>query len=297
MPSRSFPRPPQLHRPPQSISIFVIGVMLGAASMATGFLLGQRPVPPAPPVVLKAVTPAAASPLLEPISGTATAEAGPSPERAPDSPEEVEGDAVGAPDSPAVTERALAFTASIRAGRSYGAGTLIADGVVLTVLHVVEGARRVQVRFHDGDWIPARVLATDATTDLALLEIDSGDRRPATTASALGLRIAEPLLSVGTPRELGFTVHRGFVSFIGRRFGALRFLQTDLPANPGSSGGPVVDGRGRLVGVMSFILRESEGIAFATPVDYALELLDRTRVPHSGAAVPEFENWKSGDAR
>ena len=194
-------------------------------------------------------------------------------------------------------ERALAFAVSVRAGTSYGAGSLVAEGAVITALHVVEDRPAPEVRFRGGGWLTAEVLATDEEADLAVLRVDAGDRTPAPVASALELSVGDPLLTVGTPRELAFTVQSGNVSYVGRRFDGVRYLQTDLPANPGSSGGPVVDEDGRVIGVMSFVLRGSEGIAFVTPIDYATAMLDRAHValdPLDGSREA-FEAWRADE--
>lgn len=143
-------------------------------------------------------------------------------------------------------ERSFRSAVSVRAGRAFGAGVLVADGAVLTAYHVVEGEPSVRVRFDDSEWMDAAVVATDTPTDLAVLRLDGPSPHSAPPSrSATELRLAEALLSVGSPRELGFSVQRGIVSRLERRFGDARYVQTDLPANPGSSGGPVFDEEGR----------------------------------------------------
>jgi S1-C subfamily serine protease len=84
------------------------------------------------------------------------------------------------------------------------------------------------------------------------------------------------------------------VSFVGRRFGKLRLLQTDLPILPGNSGGPVFDDSGRVVALMASVLRREQRIAFAIPVDYALELftdlLPQQR--ERGGQAEAFSRWR-----
>lgn len=200
-----------------------------------------------------------------------------SPEHVP--PEEVAQVAPRPDDDSTRLERSFRSAVSVRAGRAFGAGVLVADGAVLTAYHVVEGEPSVRVRFDDSEWMDAAVVATDTPTDLAVLRLDGPSPHSAPPSrSATELRLAEALLSVGSPRELGFSVQRGIVSRLERRFGDARYVQTDLPANPGSSGGPVFDEEGRLIGVMSFVLRDSEGIAFVTPIDAAAPVLARADV-------------------
>jgi S1-C subfamily serine protease len=68
---------------------------------------------------------------------------------------------------------------------------------------------------------------------------------------------------------MSFSLGRGVVSYVGRSFDGTFYVQTDLAANPGSSGGPVLDAKGELIGVSSFVLRGGQGLSFAVPVDYA----------------------------
>src|SRR5690606_1850563 len=158
---------------------------------------------------------------------------------------------------------------AVRTARSYGAAVLVADGVALTAWHAVEDGSAIEARFDDGEWELATLMAKDEATDLALLQVASAGRPPARLASSRGLSAGAALLAVGSPREMGFSVSRGSVAYAGREMNGIRYLQTDIAANPGSSGGPVVDARGAVIGVMSFVLRDSTGIAFAIPVDYA----------------------------
>lgn len=165
---------------------------------------------------------------------------------------------------------------SVRAGRSFGAGVLVGPDRILTAMHVVaHDDQGIEVRFHDEGWQAATLIEADPDIDLAVLAVRSGAHPVASETSEGVLHVGDTLWGVGNPRELGFTAYRGIVSYVGRRFGSTRYIQTDLPANPGSSGGPVLDDRGALVGVMSSVLRESEGIAFVTPIGDAEALLKR----------------------
>jgi S1-C subfamily serine protease len=180
---------------------------------------------------------------------------------------------VPAPISPsAVAERALASTVFIRVGSTYGAGILLGpSGLVLTCAHVIADESPIEVEFSGGARAVARPIDRDLKLDLALLEI-SGQHAPAPRIGSIAnVSIGDEVFAMGAPRRMAFSLHRGMVSFVGRDFDGVRYLQTDLPANAGNSGGPVINDRGEIIAVMSFILRESEGIAFALPIDYALE--------------------------
>jgi S1-C subfamily serine protease len=163
----------------------------------------------------------------------------------------------------------MAITASIRGNRVYGAGIVIGPRHVLTCLHVVEGMRSIQVSVAERPAEPARLVARDATLDLAVLELEQAQSQHALLASATSLQMGDRVFAMGAPKNMTFSFNSGIVSYVGRPYSELFYLQTDVPTNAGNSGGPVLDERGRVVGVSSFILRDTQGLAFALPIDYA----------------------------
>jgi S1-C subfamily serine protease len=170
-------------------------------------------------------------------------------------------------------QRALAYTVTIEGSGIYGSGVLLAPeaGLVVTNQHVVAEMPNPRVKFYDGTVVTARVLEMDRTLDLALLEVPPQRRAPPVVGDTDALRPGDDIYAIGNPRHLGFTVSRGIVSYVGRPLDGVRYLQTDLPINDGNSGGPVVNVRGELVGVMSFVLKHSQGLSFALPLRYAAE--------------------------
>ncbi len=168
--------------------------------------------------------------------------------------------------------RALAFTVVIDDGSGdYGAGTLVepAAGLVLTNYHVVEDMDAPRVTFSDGAQFDGKVVEFDRKIDLALIEIPPQKRPAPVFGDATTLKPGEELYAIGNPRRLGFSVARGIVSFVGRPVEGLKYLQTDLPINEGNSGGPLVNARGELIGVMTFVLKHAQGLSFALPARYA----------------------------
>lgn len=169
-----------------------------------------------------------------------------------------------------VAQRALRITAFVRGSGYYGAGVVIdRAGYVLTCLHVVQDMKEIEVQFSDGGPEPARVVDRDEGLDLAVLKLPAQRLAQARLASIVGVHMADPVFAMGAPDEMRFSISRGIVSYPGRRMGDLLYLQTDLATNGGSSGGPVLDDRGRVVALSSFILRDTQGLAFALPIDYA----------------------------
>lgn len=176
--------------------------------------------------------------------------------------------------SPAdIAERARAFTVFVQADRYYGAGFLVDEqGHLLTSLHVVEGVAHIRVTFADGSEHAAKHVESDRRLDVALLKIDDANGRPvASLGAAERMRVGDDVFALGAPRKMAFSLSRGMVSFMDRDMNGVRYLQLDLALNGGSSGGPVMNERGEVVAISSFILKGSQGLSFALPIEYALE--------------------------
>src|ERR1700736_417066 len=155
-----------------------------------------------------------------------------------------------------------------------GSGFFIsADGYAVTNNHVVDGADKVEVTTDDGKIYKAKVIGTDARTDLALIKVEGGSGFPFAKLSDGKPRIGDWVLAVGNPFGLGGTVTAGIVSARGRDIGNGPyddFIQIDAPVNKGNSGGPTFDVDGNVIGVNTAIFSPSGGsvgIAFAIPAD------------------------------
>ena len=160
-----------------------------------------------------------------------------------------------------------------------GSGVVLKPGLVATAWHAVEPARRIDVRLSDGRILPARLVAKDAASDIALLRVDAR-LRPIGTAPAP--RLAEPVCAIANAYGLGLSVTCGVVSALNvtdAGFNAVEdFVQTDAAANPGSSGGALVDRQGRLVGMMSAIFASAGdtdiGINFAVSTELLMRVVE-----------------------
>jgi serine protease Do len=153
-----------------------------------------------------------------------------------------------------------------------GSGFFIsADGYAVTNNHVVDGADKVEVTTDDGKTFKAKVIGTDARTDLALIKVEGGSDFPFTKLSDGKPRIGDWVLAVGNPFGLGGTVTAGIVSASGRDIGNGPyddFIQIDAPVNKGNSGGPAFNTEGEVIGVNTAIYSPSGGsvgIAFSIP--------------------------------
>jgi serine protease Do len=174
-----------------------------------------------------------------------------------------------------------------------------ADGWALTNAHAVVGSRRLRVRLADGREMSARIAGYDLRTDVALLRIDGAKLPAARIGDARALAVGDWVFAIGAPFGLDRSVTAGIVSAHPRFLpggGGVPMIQTDVVINPGSSGSPLFNLKGEVIGINSMMLSASggyEGVSLALPIELAMqvatELRDRGRVrrSHLGAQVQE----------
>ncbi len=174
---------------------------------------------------------------------------------------------------------------------SLGSGIILSsDGYILTNYHVIEGADALKVNA-GGNEYEAKVVGTDASSDLAVIKIEATDLTAIEIGSSSDLIVGEWVMAVGSPFGLEQSVSTGIVSATSRTTSALNssdssssssssavytnMIQTDAAINPGNSGGALVDKDGKLIGVNTLIASSSgtsSGVGFAIPVDYAMNI-------------------------
>lgn len=166
--------------------------------------------------------------------------------------------------------------------RGVGSGFIIsADGYVLTNAHVVAGADEVYVTLTDKREFKAKVLGSDARTDVAVLKVDGANLPVLKMGDSNKIRVGEWVVAIGSPFNLENSVTAGIISAKSRDTGEyLPLIQSDVAVNPGNSGGPLINMRGEVIGINSQIATLSgayNGISFAVPIDEAMRVADQLK--------------------
>ena len=186
--------------------------------------------------------------------------------------------------------------------RGQGSGVIFTpDGYALTNSHVVAGATRLRASFTNGQILDATLVGEDADTDTAVLRL-SGNSLPHAELGRSGtLKVGQLVAAIGNPLGFQCTITAGIVSALGRTLrtpsgrNLESVIQTDAPLNPGNSGGPLVSGAGRVVGINTATIMPAQGICFAIGIDTAVWVatrimrdgrVRRSRLGVSGQTVP-----------
>lgn len=161
---------------------------------------------------------------------------------------------------------------------SIGSGVIIdSNGHIITNHHVIKDASTVKILFKNKQKRIAKIIGTDVKTDLALLKVQlPKGTRPVDLGDSDKLRVGDAVVAVGNPFGYGHTVTSGIISAKGRVIGTGpydNFLQTDASIHPGNSGGPLLDIRGRVIGINTAVSAEGPGIGFAIPVNLAKSII------------------------
>jgi len=172
-----------------------------------------------------------------------------------------------------------------------GSGAIVSkDGFVVTNWHVISRAAAVEVQLNDGRTLPAKFVGADAPSDVAILKIEARDLTPIPFGNSDAVAVGQTVFAIGNPFGLQESVTKGIISAKGRRTmseAANEFFQTDAPIFPGNSGGPLVDLKGRLIGLNNAVLPRTDGIGFAIPSNTVRRIFESIR-DHGRVIRPWF---------
>lgn len=167
--------------------------------------------------------------------------------------------------------------------KGFGSGFLVsADGRIMTALHVIAGNNALAVTLPNGDvYDNVSVLAYDEKKDIAIIRIAGFDLPTVELGNSSQVAPGDSVLLVGNPEGLRGTLTAGIVSSVRDSLdgNGYRVIQTDAAVNPGNSGGPLIDGSGRAIGILTSKLRDSANLGFAIPINYARGLMQNAGAP------------------
>jgi len=168
--------------------------------------------------------------------------------------------------------------------RSLGSGFIISsDGYIITNAHVVDGADKIVVHLADQSEKPAELVGSDKLSDVALIKIDARDLPVANIGDSAHLEVGQWVLAIGDPFGFDHTATQGIISALHRNLpdeSYVPFIQTDVPVNPGNSGGPLFDVSGKVIGINSEIYSNTGGymgLSFAIPIELAMNVADQLK--------------------
>ena len=160
-----------------------------------------------------------------------------------------------------------------------GSGIIISnDGYIITNLHVIKGARIIEVELDDGQVYPASLIGFDERSDLAVIKITPMDvLKPIEVSNSSSVQVGDQVIAIGNAFGLGKTFTSGIISATGRDYGNpyLELIQTDAAINPGNSGGALINHKGNLIGMNTKIFSQTgsyAGIGFALPANKMIEV-------------------------
>jgi len=175
-----------------------------------------------------------------------------------------------------IIEDVVESVVSIRTDVSQGSGFIIhEEGFIVTNVHVLTGAKFAQAVTSDGEVKSASLIGYDAGFDVAILKI-SGSYKALEFDDSDNIRIGEKVIAVGNPLGLSFSVTEGIVSALNRDGldNEESYIQTDVPLNPGNSGGPLINKKGEVIGLNNFKVGGAEGLGFALESNVVVEKIN-----------------------
>ena len=169
----------------------------------------------------------------------------------------------------------VAIRADTPEGITTGTGFLVdSTGVIVTNLHVIEGATHVAIKLHSGEqYTQIRVASFDQDRDLAIIRLPGFSLPTVSLGNSDNVKVGATVYAIGNPLGLEESVTKGIVSSIRVRDNGTKVIQTDSAASPGNSGGPLINEQGEVIGVVTYKISSGENLNFAVAINYVRALL------------------------
>ncbi|MDY7228541.1 S1C family serine protease [Hyalangium rubrum] len=183
-----------------------------------------------------------------------------------------------------ISQLASPSTVNLRCEGKTGSGFFVEADLAVTNEHVVcPPGKSMEVTLPDGRRLIGETVERDEDLDLATVRVVGANATPLKLGDATRLQPGDPLVFIGSPKGLAFTVHEGKVGFVGRQYLGVGYVQFNASVNPGNSGGPLLDARGEVVGVVSMKIENADGLGLALPIQYADKFLSLPTTPEATA--------------
>ncbi len=192
---------------------------------------------------------------------------------------------VSSQDFTGIIDDALSATVSVITNTGQGSGVIVRDdGFIVTNYHVIEGVSQLRIVTYDRGVYNAQVYAVEKNWDIAILKIDAAGLDTLAFDDSDAIKVGTKVIAVGNPQGYDFSVTEGIVSAVDRvgPSGLDGYIQTDVPLNPGNSGGPLVSVRGRIIGITNWKVGGSESLGFAIPSNVVEGMVEEALTKYDG---------------
>lgn len=167
----------------------------------------------------------------------------------------------------------------VYSNNSLGSGFAIGKNCIVTNAHVITDESIIQIATYSGKKHEAFLLKKDENLDIALIGVNDVEFKPLQTETLSSVKIGDDVYAIGAPNSLSYTLTKGVVSAKDRKVGEQIFIQTDAAINSGNSGGPLLNSGGKVIGVNSYKMTDSEGIGLAITIETVTEFVSNSGVP------------------
>ncbi len=177
-----------------------------------------------------------------------------------------------------VAEEAYEAVFIVYSGNSMGSGFAIGKNCIITNAHVVEDAKNILIQSYYGEEYEAYVVGMDVNRDIAVLGVKNQEFPFLKMASMSEVSIGDDIYAIGAPKSMSYTLTKGVISAKDRELGDYSYIQIDAPVNHGNSGGPLLNDAGKVLGVNTLKISDSEGIGLAIPMETIVAFLEELGV-------------------